>query len=210
MISIKTIGGIATAVVLIGSLSLSQAEEAKSKTARPAAKKSDRSSREAIIKRFDKDGDGKNDVFLDQDGDGVNDLSGAFVDIDGDGIPDNIIDHDRDGKNDITGLKYSRDSLKGYRYGRVDEERTKVHREFLDRDADGMNDLIKPAHLRALKRDLFIDEDGDGISDGRRLRLRERTKSRLSKHLKEHEKESPKLPPRRRPTPKREKSREKN
>ena len=59
MISIKTIGGIATAVVHIGSLSLSQAEEAKSKAARPAAKKSDRSSREAIIKRFDKDGDGK-------------------------------------------------------------------------------------------------------------------------------------------------------
>ena len=156
---------------------------------------------------IDKDGDGKNDIFRDQDGDGVNDLSGAFVDLDGDGIPDNIIDHDRDGKNDITGLEYSRDSLRGYRYGRVDEERTKVHRKFLDRDADGMHDLIKPAHLRALKRDIFIDEDGDGISDGRRLRLRERTKSRLSKHLKEQKKESPKRPPKRRPIPKREKSR---
>ena len=72
-----------------------------------------------------------------------------------------------------------------------------MHGKFLERDADGMNDLIKPVHLRALKRDIFIDEDGDGISDGRRLRLRERTKSRLSKHLKEHKKESPKRPPKR-------------
>ena len=55
----KIIGGFATAVMLIGGLSLAQAEEVKSKPARPAAKKSDRSSREAIIKRFDKDGDGK-------------------------------------------------------------------------------------------------------------------------------------------------------
>lgn len=57
--NMKLIGGFATAVMLIGGLSLAQAEEVKSKAARPAAKKSDRSSREAIIKRFDKDGDGK-------------------------------------------------------------------------------------------------------------------------------------------------------
>jgi hypothetical protein len=57
--NMKLIGGFATAVMLVGGLSLAQAEEVKSKTARPAAKKSDRSSREAIIKRFDKDGDGK-------------------------------------------------------------------------------------------------------------------------------------------------------
>ena len=57
--NMKLIGGFATAVMLVGGLSLAQAEEVKSKAARPAAKKSDRSSREAIIKRFDKDGDGK-------------------------------------------------------------------------------------------------------------------------------------------------------
>ncbi len=57
--NMKLIGGFATAVMLIGGLSLAHAEEVKSKAARPAAKKSDRSSREAIIKRFDKDGDGK-------------------------------------------------------------------------------------------------------------------------------------------------------
>jgi|TARA_B100000959_G_scaffold150548_1_gene157929 hypothetical protein len=57
--NMKIIGGFATTVMLIGGLSLAQTEEVKSKAARPAAKKSDRSSREAIISRFDKDGDGK-------------------------------------------------------------------------------------------------------------------------------------------------------
>ena len=53
--NIKTIGTFAAAALLTGSLNVAQAEEAK----KPAAKKSDRPSREAIIKRFDKDGDGK-------------------------------------------------------------------------------------------------------------------------------------------------------
>ena len=53
--NIKTIGTFAAAALLTGSLNVAQAEDAK----KPAAKKSDRPSRESIIKRFDKDGDGK-------------------------------------------------------------------------------------------------------------------------------------------------------
>jgi hypothetical protein len=60
---IKIINSLAAAALLTGSLGVARAEEAKSTDAKPAkakaAKKSDRPSREAIIKRFDKDGDGK-------------------------------------------------------------------------------------------------------------------------------------------------------
>ena len=60
---IKIINSLAAAALLTGSLGVARAEEAKSTGAKSAkakaAKKSDRPSREAIIKRFDKDGDGK-------------------------------------------------------------------------------------------------------------------------------------------------------
>ena len=60
---IKIINSLAAAALLTGSLGVARAEEAKSTDAKPAkakaAKKSDRPSRESIIKRFDKDGDGK-------------------------------------------------------------------------------------------------------------------------------------------------------
>ena len=51
---IKNIGIFATVALLTGSLNIVQAEAKKT-----AAKKSNRPSREAIVKRFDKDGDGK-------------------------------------------------------------------------------------------------------------------------------------------------------
>ena len=127
----------------------------------------------------DEDGDGLNDLFRDLDGDGVNDLSGALVDADGDGVFDNVIDHDGDGKNDVTGISYTETSLRGFRFGRVDEERSTVHRRFRDQNGDGMNDLLRRRFqfhdaLRDRASDSFIDEDGDGIADGRRLQLRER------------------------------------
>ncbi|NKB68490.1 MAG: hypothetical protein GKR89_15625 [Candidatus Latescibacteria bacterium] len=139
----------------------------------------------------DADENGINDLFVDQDGDGVNDLGARFVDADKDGVCDNIIDYDGDGVNDITGIEYDRRSLRGFRFGRVDEERRKVHRRFVDEDGDGMNDLFRrfhpgPGHRPGM--DHFIDEDGDGIADGRRLgpptkrpvieRLRERSRGR--------------------------------
>ncbi len=51
---IKNIGIFATVALLTGSLNIVQAEAKKT-----ATKKSNRPSREAIVKRFDKDGDGK-------------------------------------------------------------------------------------------------------------------------------------------------------
>ena len=55
----------------------------------------------------------------------------------------------------------------------MDEERKTVHRRFVDDDRDGMNDLIRRFHPPTdivPRMDHFIDEDGDGIADGRRLR----------------------------------------
>ena len=151
---------------------------------------------------IDEDRDGRNDVFVDQDGDGVNDLGSRYVDQDGDGICDNVIDFDGDGRNDITGLKYSRESLDGFRYGRVDEERRRVHRRFVDQDGDGMNDLVRRFHLHRLEGeriDLFIDEDGDGISDGRRLM--QHRGGPMKKRLQERLKHRPRPPQKDRPGP---------
>ena len=121
----------------------------------------------------DRNEDGVNDRFVDADGDGVNDLDARYVDRDKDGICDNVIDYDGDGINDITGLKYSKASLKGFRYGRVDEERKKVHRRFVDADGDGMHDLRGARGMRGRGGvDHFVDEDGDGICDGRTIRGR--------------------------------------
>ena len=52
---IKNIGTLAATALITASLNIVQAEDGK----KPAAKKNNRPSREAIVKRFDKDGDGK-------------------------------------------------------------------------------------------------------------------------------------------------------
>ncbi|MFT5367726.1 MAG: hypothetical protein ACI8V2_002687 [Candidatus Latescibacterota bacterium] len=116
----------------------------------------------------DANGDGINDVFVDRDGDGVNDLNGHFFDADGDGICDNVIDYDGNGVNDITGIVYHHQSLEGFRFGRMDEERGAEHHLFIDEDGDGMNDSRLPDMMHPVNgMDIFIDEDGDGICDGR-------------------------------------------
>ena len=150
--------------------------------------------RDGINDRFrDADGDGRDDVsgkayphrfaFADQNKDGINDL---FVDRDGDGVNDlnadcgqsedggcaNVVDQDRNGVNDITGLHYTRNSLRGYRYGRIAEELRQPLPRFVDQDGDGMNDLIQRFfnHMEMDGHppfDRFIDEDGDGINDNR-------------------------------------------
>ena len=140
----------------------------------------------------DADGDGLNDLWRDADGDGVNDLLGEFnrsqrrwVDHDGDGILDeevgglrgralkaHVLDMNADGKNDVTGEKYTGRDLRGYRYGRVDEENSIVDSNFVDADGDGMNDrFVERVHGQARRQqmDLFIDADGDGIADNRGL-----------------------------------------
>lgn len=121
----------------------------------------------------DADKDGLNDRFIDADGDGVNDLDGRFADDDGDGFIDNIVDFDGDKINDITGEQYGPRGLKGYRFGRIFEERGHPVRRFIDADGDGMHDSFKRLHqrMRMMDRrmDFFLDEDGDGIDDARLL-----------------------------------------
>lgn len=124
----------------------------------------------------DENKDGINDRFRDEDGDGVNDWGGRYIDGDGDGFIDNILDADGDKHNDITGEKYDRRGLRGWRYGRVFEERGHRLKRFVDRNNDGMHDGLERLHRRfelsERKMDFFLDEDGDGIDDGRLLRGR--------------------------------------
>ena len=123
------------------------------------------------FKFVDKNKDNINDLFVDADGDGVNDLQVKFIDLDGDGINDNVVDVNCDYINDITGLRYTRKSLRGYKFGFIKEERQSLLRGFIDEDADGIPDYR--GFRRGLMlhgRDRFIDRDGDGIDD-RRQRL---------------------------------------
>ncbi len=136
----------------------------------------------------DANNDGINDRFRDVDGDGVNDLQSRYVDADGDGFIDNIIDEDRDGINDITGEKYDHRGLRGWRFGRVFEERRHLLRRFVDQNGDGMHDALERLNRRRpigeRGFDFFLDEDGDGIDDTRMLRGQQRPLERplLRKH----------------------------
>ncbi|MDZ7374355.1 MAG: hypothetical protein ONB23_10345 [candidate division KSB1 bacterium] len=144
---------------------------------------------------LDQDGDGVNDFWVDADGDGVNDLilkvefpgqGPRWIDIDGDGIEDrdvrvllppgllwkHVLDADGDGRNDITGLAYrGRAGIQGFRFGKVDEETGQVYENFRDANRDGMHDeALRHGWLRARAgMDLFIDRDGDGIGDSRKV-----------------------------------------
>lgn len=127
------------------------------------------------FKFADKDKNKINDLFVDADGDGVNDLKIRFVDTDGDGINDNVIDTDGNRINDITGLKYSRKSLRGYKFGFIKEERV-LMRGFIDEDGDGLPDFrqmrMRGAGFPPPGHDQFIDRDGDGIDDRRQSQRR--------------------------------------
>jgi hypothetical protein len=126
------------------------------------------------FKFVDKDENKINDQFVDADGDGVNDLKIMFVDADSDGINDNVIDTDGNRINDITGLKYSRKSLRGYKFGFIKEER-ELLRGFIDEDGDGLPDFRQMRMRGAATppgHDRFIDRDGDGIDDRRQPQRR--------------------------------------
>ena len=120
-----------------------------------------------VFKFIDKNEDKINDIFVDADGDGVNDLNIDYIDTDGDGINDNIVDIDGDFINDITGLRYTKKSLRGYKYGFIKEERLWMMRGFIDEDGDGIADVPRGRLQRERPRDMFIDLDGDGIDDRR-------------------------------------------
>jgi hypothetical protein len=129
------------------------------------------------FKFADKNKDGVNDIFVDKDGDGVNDLGTKFIDKNKDSINDNVLDFNKDGINDITGLKYKKDNLMGYRYGIVEEEAKIKHKKFIDENGDGMHDPISKRMCFQDENadginDRFVDNDGDGICDGRRFGYR--------------------------------------
>jgi len=134
----------------------------------------------------DKDGDGTNDLFRDANGDGVNDIDSRYRDADGDGVADNVVDANGDRINDITGQRYSRRSLMGKRLGKGDEDRLR----FIDEDGDGIYDGRGPHDKKPVDR--FVDEDGDGIYDGRRLQGKKPALDRLRQR---------RPPPKRRPPP---------
>lgn len=105
--------------------------------------------------------DGINDVFVDSDGNGVNDLDARIVDQDRDGLCDNIVDVNGDGINDISGMAYDITRLQ---YG--------IH-VGLFWMGNGVSDIEKNTSFsRRGQMDYFIDEDGDGICDGRIVRGR--------------------------------------
>jgi hypothetical protein len=107
----------------------------------------------------DQNKDGVNDLFVDRDGDGVNDLD-AECGQSADGGCANVVDQDRNGVNDITGLRYTRNSLRGYRYGRIAEELRQPlprfvsgwgwHERLLRRHFNRLNwrTLLRPLHRR--------------------------------------------------------------
>jgi hypothetical protein len=114
----------------------------------------------------DKNQDGINDLFVDDDGDGVNDLARQFVDHDQDGWNDNVIDYNRDWINDITGMIYNQRQFHGNRYGIMLEEMGARIENYTDDDNDGRYDNMRQ-YRRGMMQDRFIDENGDGIFDGR-------------------------------------------
>lgn len=129
----------------------------------------------------DNDGDGINDIFQDQDGDGVNDLSTKYIDRNGDGSNDNVIDVNGDWINDVTGIIYNKRSARGTRFGFILEELGQRIENYKDTDGDGHFDREPGKSFgRGLGRqkgrgrgkgfDKFIDEDGDGIADGKGFR----------------------------------------
>ena len=123
---------------------------------------------------IDENNDGINDNFQDADGDGVNDLSAEYIDRNGDGKNDNVIDHNGDWINDITGIIYNKRSSRGSRYGFVLEEIGQKVKNYVDSDGDGhFDDHPGKGSGRGRGFDKFVDEDGDGIADGKGFRKHE-------------------------------------
>jgi hypothetical protein len=69
-------------------------------------------------------------------------------------------------------VRYTRTSLRGYRYGRVAAELRQPLPRLVDQDGDGTNELLRRFfnHIELEGPppfDRFIDEDGDGTNDNR-------------------------------------------
>jgi len=107
--------------------------------------------------------------WIDKDGDGILD-AGTQSEFAADLISF-VVDANKDTINDITGLAFGKSNALGYRYGFIDEEKDKEIRNYEDKDNDGMFDNYARRFAHDMKKsqlyDDFIDEDGDGIRDGR-------------------------------------------
>lgn len=124
----------------------------------------------------DADGDRMNDLWRDADGDGVNDLCARMDTRVGGEIDAIVLDVDQDGANDVTGAPLRGEGYSGHLYGFIDERSGSSGGRLLDEDGNGIDDRLERMRMGAAMsdRDLFIDEDGDGICDGRGDMLRRR------------------------------------
>ncbi len=141
------------------------------------------------FKYEDKDKDGLNDLWQDMDGDGVNDLCHQMKKDDLKDIDKAILDIDKDGTNDITGIKYKKDDVfLDQKHGFIDERTGKIQGKLLDENGNGLDDRLEAArmHHGGRHRDYFIDEDGDGIRDGRGDALRRHRRGGGKKHGGKH------------------------
>lgn len=131
------------------------------------------------FKFIDKNRDGVNDLWLDRDGDGVNDLSHKLDKKYRKDIRSNVLDFNQDGINDITGFKFKGGDFMGHKSGFIDERTGKIQGKFMDENGNGVDDRMEKTrlHNRHVNRDIFIDEDGDGICDGRGDALRRQSRS---------------------------------
>lgn len=147
----------------------------------------------------DQNKDRVNDLWVDQDGDGVNDLMSLLDRKRRKQREHNIVDADGDGRNDITGFAYDAKKRKwhGERFGYWDEQKGIVRGKLLDENANGLDDRFEDfrnkwmggTHSRGAQ-DFFIDEDGDGVCDGRgdvirmmgRMRKQHRGKGKSGGH----------------------------
>lgn len=124
----------------------------------------------------DNDGDGINDLFRDADGDGVNDVGDETLR----GIPSrryvSVLDFDNDGVNDVTGEKYVRKlSVRSFvdeNGDGIDDRETWLPVKKIMGKLSGDDDNSRKIMLDTLEgptMDRFIDENRDGINDGRVL-----------------------------------------
>ncbi len=129
------------------------------------------------FKFVDKNKDGINDLWIDQDGDGVNDLISILKKKGRNRRDDHVIDVDRDGRNDVTGDRYDlkKQRWHGNRWGFWNEQKGIAQGRLVDENANGLDDRFEAFRSRwmqgprgkQMRQDMFIDEDGDGICDGR-------------------------------------------
>lgn len=107
-------------------------------------------------------------MWEDVDGVGVNDVAHKLKKDDRKDLDNCVLDFNRDGCNDVTGDKYTAADFHGRRRGFIDEITGKIQGKFWDENGNGLDDRMEAARERHHgNRDLFIDEDGDGICDGR-------------------------------------------